>query len=290
MNRIFKYIFKYPIEFIFFVDFFILFKILPLDLSRSLGSFIATNIGPMLPVNKIVRKNLLIAFPSKEKNWHIGTEKKIWHNFGCILAEYAHMKEILNKRISVIEDEHSNDFFNNDKNILVSAHSSNWEVPGMSCNIKSDKVSGIVREPNNPLIRYFLSMLRKKYSVRCFSKDIRGTKNLIKQFQNGDSIALLADQQLSSGVETKFFNKDAKITSLPAQLALKFKCKIFLAWPIRKENNDFEFRFFQSITTKDLEDNQKNIDDISNKINEFFEEKISKYPDQYFWLHNRWKL
>jgi len=291
MNKFIKYFFRYPIEFILFVDFFIFFKILPLNFSRTIGSLIATSIGPLFPINTIAKKNLKIAFPEETKEWHNRILKETWHNFGCIIAEYSHLKEILNNRITFIENEYSKYFFDNDsQNIIVSAHSSNWEIPGMSCRLKSDKISAIVREPNNPLIRYFLISLRKKYSVNCFSKDMMGTKSLIKNFQGGQSIALLTDQQLSSGLDVKFFNHDMNISTLPAQLALKSKCKIFLGWPVRKMNNNFEFEIHDCINSANMENNEENILMISSKIALFYETMIKKYPDQYFWLHNRWKL
>ena len=291
MNNFLKFFFRYPIEFILFIDLFILFKILPLNLARIIGSLIATSIGPILPVNNIAKKNIEIAFPEKDTEWKKKVLKEIWHNFGCIMAEYAHLKEIFNNRIEVIDNNYSKDFFNNDtQNIIVSAHSSNWEIPGMSCRLRSEKISAIVREPNNPLIRYFLILLRKKYSVNCFSKDMAGTKALIKNFQEGNSIALLADQQLSSGLNVEFFNKDMSISSLPAQMALKSKCKIFLGWPIRKSNNDFIFEVHDCIDSANIENNEENIFMISSKIALFYETMIKKYPDQYFWFHNRWKL
>ena len=275
MNNFIKFFFRYPIEFILFIDLFILFKILPLNLARIIGSLIATSIGPLLPVNNIAKKNIEIAFPEKDTEWQKKVLNEIWHNFGCIMAEYAHLKEIFNNRIEVVDNNYSKDFFNNDtQNIIVSAHSSNWEIPGMSCRLRSEKISAIVREPNNPLIRYFLILLRKKYSVNCFSKDMAGTKALIKNFQEGNSIALLADQQLSSGLNVEFFNKNMNISSLPAQMALKSKCKIFLGWPIRKSNNDFEFEVHDCIDSANIENNEENIFMISSKIALFYETMI----------------
>tara|TARA_B100001175_G_C19108792_1_gene448682 strand:+ start:60 stop:431 length:372 start_codon:yes stop_codon:yes gene_type:complete len=117
-----------------------------------------------------------------------------------------------------------------------------------------------------------------------------GTKALIKKFQGGDSIALLADQQLSSGLSVNFFNQDMNISTLPAQIALKSKCKIFLGWPVRKNDNDFEFEIHDCINLVNMENNAENILMISSKIALFYETMIKKYPDQYFWFHNRWKL
>ena len=130
--------------------------------------------------------------------------------------------------------------------------------------------------------------MRRENSVKCYEKNMIGTKKLIKDFNNGKSVALLADQELSSGIETTFFGRIVHSTSLPAQLALKSKCNIYLGWP-RRINGAFEFEIFPPIETKDLENNEKNIRLIIERINLFFEEQIKKNPSEYFWHHNRWK-
>ena len=160
----------------------------------------------------------------------------------------------------------------------------------MALRSKMNRVSAIVREPNNPLINFVVKQLRHKYSVQCYSKNRSGTRQLLNQFNKGSSIALLADQQLSSGTKVKFFNKEMNISTLPAQIALKAKCKIFLAWPIRTNDNNFKFEVIECIDTKDKESNEENIYKISAQISSFYQKMIAKYPEQYFWFHNRWKI
>ena len=291
MQKLIKKV-KYLMEFFVFIIFFILFRIFPLHISRKIGVVISSFLGTYSPTNKIIKKNLLIAFPEKSKYWHSETIKKVWKNFGMITAEYAHLNKISkkeNKMIEISSNQYAKDFFNStNKNILVSAHSCNWEIPGIACKNHSENISGIVREPNNYYIKYFLREIRRKYSVRCYEKNLIGTKKLINDFNRGKSIALLADQQLSSGVETTFFGETVHSTSLPAQLALKSNCNIYLAWP-RRDGEKFIFEFFPPIEVKQLENNQENIKLIVEKINRFFESQISKYPEEYFWHHNRWK-
>ena len=122
------------------------------------------------------------------------------------------------------------------------------------------------------------------------SKNRTGTKQLLNNFKNGESIALLADLQLSSGIDINFFGKKMKFSTLPAQLALKSKCKIFLGWPIRKKNGEFEFEIHQTIHAANFEDNLDNIKKISEQIILYYEKMIKKHPEQYFWFHNRWKI
>ena len=283
-----KYI-KYPLEFCIFIIFFFFFFVLPLNISRKLGVFLALRLGQMTNANKIINKNLKIAFPNKSNEWIAQTNKGVWTNFGKVLAEYAQLNKIAkNNIIKIIENNYSKSFFERSENkILISAHNANWEIPGIACRIKSNKISGIVREPNNPFIRFILSYLRNKYSVRCYEKNIIGTKKLMRDFKNGFSIALLADQKLSSGIEIKFFGKNVYATALPAQLALKSKSDIYLAWPKRQGNN-FEFKFCELIESSKLQDNEENKIKKKKKINSFFEKKILENPSEYFWHHNRW--
>ena len=283
-------IIKYSIELFFFLIFFSLFYILPLKFARKFSSMLASKVGKFTSTNRVILNNLRIAFPKESEEWIAKINHDVWINFGKVVAEYAHLNELSkNNKIKIIENIHSNSFFDKSNNkILISAHNANWEVPGIACRSRSDKISGIVREPNNPFIRFILSYLRDKYSVRCYQKNLIGTKKLMQDYRNGFSIALLADQKLTSGIKSKFYGKEVLTTSLPAQIALKSKSDIYLAWPKRIGDN-FEFEFFEPISSSKLEDNEINKLKIIEQINIFFENRISENPAEYFWHHNRWK-
>ncbi len=283
-------IFRYQLEFFIFILAFSFFYFLPLKISKKIGIFLSLQFGKMTKTNKIINKNLKIAFPDKDDEWIAEINKGVWANFGMVMAEYAHLNEISkNNKIKVIENKFSKSFFENSKDkILISAHNANWEVPGIACRVKSDKISGIVREPNNPFVRIVLSYLRSKYSVRCYQKNRIGTKKIMKDFKNGFSMALLADQKSSVGVKTEFFGRSAYTTLLPAKLALKSKCDIYLAWP-KRDGSNFEFKFCELIESSKLKDNEENKIKIIERINSFFEKKISENPSEYFWHHNRWE-
>ena len=282
---------RYPSEFILFILFYFIFKLLPLSIARKLGVSITTNLGPLFSINKLVKKNLRIAFKDQDEKWINVKAEKVWENLGYTIAEYSHLKKILKDKINIIENDlYRQAFSGSEKSIIISAHNSNWEIPGMSIRKTMHQTSAIVREPNNPLINFVLKQLREKYSLRCLSKNRTGTKQLLNNFKNGESIALLADLQLSSGINLNFFGRKMKFSSLPAQLALKSKCKIFLGWPIRKNDGKFEFEIHQTINGGDFEDNLDNINKISERIISYYETMIKKHPEQYFWFHNRWKL
>ena len=78
---------KYPLEFFIFIIAFFFFFILPLNISRKLGVFLALRFGQMTKANKIINKNLMIAFPDKSNEWIAQTNKGVWTNIGKVLAE-----------------------------------------------------------------------------------------------------------------------------------------------------------------------------------------------------------
>ena len=114
IKKFIKIFIKYPVEGIFINFIYLFFKILPIDISSSTGSFIAKLIGPILSVNKVIRNNLEKAFPEKDNNWYDKINNEIWSNFGRVTAEYSHFSKLAsnkNDRIFIIDNEYSRDFF-----------------------------------------------------------------------------------------------------------------------------------------------------------------------------------
>ena len=95
--NLFIQIIKYSLESIFFIIFLLIFKIFSLELARKIGIFISVFLGKYTNANKVIKKNLIIAFPNETDEWHVKTIKEIWINFGKIIAEYAHIKKLSNK-------------------------------------------------------------------------------------------------------------------------------------------------------------------------------------------------
>ena len=86
-------------------------------------------------------------------------------------------------------------------------------------------------------------------------------------------------------MKINFFNQEALTTTLPAQLALKFKLDIVPIHIERKKNDFFEMEILEPININ----NYKNKLEISIKLNLILEKMIIKNPSQWIWTHNRWK-
>ena len=170
--------------------------------------------------------------------------------------------------------------------IFVSGHFNNFELMAMSIEKFGINLAAVYRPLNNYFLNPIMVNIRKKYICRNqIQKGISGTKNLLKSYKNGSSIAIMIDQRVSEGIQSDFFEKKALTTTIPAQFVKKFNCKIVPVYIERLENNDFKIKF-----NKPLIFNQdESIEQITSKLNQNLEKMILKNPDQWIWTHNRWR-
>ena len=104
-------------------------------------------------------------------------------------------------------------------------------------------------------------------------------------YKKGFSIALMIDQRVTEGIKLNFFGQPASTTTMPAQLAKKFDCRIV---PVYIERID-KFKYKMKINRPIKFEKNQSIENISNTLNEELEKMILKKPDQWIWSHNRWK-
>ena len=107
--------------------------------------------------------------------------------------------------------------------------------------------------------------------------------------KNGYSVALMVDQRVSEGKRLPFFDHKALTTTLPAQLALKYKCDIVPIYIARKEDDSFEMEVYNPIKILNNDKSEENKINISLELNKIIEKMVLRDPAQWIWTHNRWK-
>merc|ERR1711965_1206878 len=101
-------------------------------------------------------------------------------------------------------------------------------------------LAAIYRPLNNYFLNPLMENIRKKYICRKqIKKGISGTKEILKHFKSGTSVALMIDQRVTEGMKTLFFKNYAFTTTIPAQFIKKFNCKIVPIYIERKNNENF---------------------------------------------------
>ena len=116
-----------------------------------------------------------------------------------------------------------------------------------------------------------------------------GVRDVIKKVKDGYSIALMVDQRVGQGPKIPFFNVPAHTTTIPAQLALKYNCKLVPIFLERKGDVNFEMTVHEPYKIQKTGNVDADTKNITLKINQIIEKMIIKNPTQWLWSHNRWK-
>ncbi len=245
--------------------------------------------------------NLTMAFPEKTSEEIAVLSKKVYTELSKTISEILLMftgQFDIDKAIKNQDEAQKKlqDIAQNSPNgvIVMTAHFSNWELAAHFLAKHGLPMLAIGREGNNKLIDQKITIpFRNKYGNRAISKD-NAMLAMAKTLKKGDAVGLLIDQkagQLNS-VKVDFFGTPAETTLSVAMLKLKFNPVVVPIFIARQSDGLYEMIINEPIdyTADELEDKEKKSEAMTLKYNQAIEEIIRKYPAQWFWMHNRWRL
>ena len=289
-------IIKYFFEFIIIISLFSIFKIIGLKNASNLGSVLGKFLGPLFRSKIITQKNIEIGLGKINEVDRNKIIQGMWSNIGRTFAEYIFLKDFkLNKKIfNNIEIKGINYLNeikkNNESVIFYSAHLGNFELMAMELDKLGIKCAAIYRPLNNFFLNPLMEYIRMKYICpNQIPKGRMGMREIINKFKNGYSIALMVDQRVSEGPRIPFFTKPAHTTTIPAQLALKYNCKLVPISMERKNGINFEMTVYKPYKIQKTDNVDEDTKTITLHINRIIEKMIIKNPTQWLWSHNRWK-
>ena len=282
---------KYFLEFLLWIILFLIFKIIGFKNSSNIGGKIGEIFGPFIRSEKILKKNILNAFPNIDNNSLKKIKKDMWNNYGRTFAEYAFIKEFKNGKLEdnlkIEGAEILQKIIDEKKPVLfLSGHFANFELMAMVIERSGINLAAIYRPLNNFFIEPYMTRLRKNNICKVqIKKGLNGIKEIFRFLKNNYSIAMMIDQRVGQGERIDFFKKKAHTTNLPALLVKKFKCQIVTIKIKRYENYKFKITIEKPVIFSEIETTES----ITLKLNSWLEKTILENPSQWTWMHNRWK-
>ena len=265
--------------------------LLPINIVSNLGGFIFKIIGPLTKVNTVIKKNLLLMFPSIKKSQIKTYSLQSWENLGKTLFELLILTKIMKdkKKISIKGGGNIKKIIaNKEKVIFIGIHQSNWEILMPSIDKLGIPVGGIYRHINNHYINKLILKIRKKNIKSNLSfytpKGKTSANDIIRGIKKEISLTILVDQKDSAGEIINFFNFPSKTQIGFIKIARKYNMKIIPVENIRDKFNNFTLIFHKPITN--IFDDLSDIE-IMNNLNIMIEEWIKKDPSKWFLQHNR---
>lgn len=168
--------------------------------------------------------------------------------------------------------------------ILVSCHFGSWELNGAAIATSGFPVTVVVKRQANPYIDSLINLNRERVGMNIIAQGA-AVKHIIRALRKHEIIGLISDQDAGrDGIFVDFFGRKASTPRGAAQLALKYNAPIVVVMTLRTGNGKFKSIFKEvSVHVDDT------IESVTQRYTTVMENIIRRYPEQYFWMHRRWK-
>ncbi len=196
----------------------------------------------------------------------------------------------LSKHFKIDGYHHIKNAYEKGKGVLVlAAHFGNWELLSVVGGMIKFPLSIVVRPLDFKPLDHFISNLRTRFGAKIIPKQ-RSIRTIIRSLDRGELVLLLMDQNVDwyEGVFIDFMGHRACTSKGLALLALKTGAPVIPVFMVR-EKSGFRAEFGPEIFTVKTGDKQKDIEINTQEYNRVIESFIRRYPDQWFWVHQRWK-
>jgi Kdo2-lipid IVA lauroyltransferase/acyltransferase len=174
--------------------------------------------------------------------------------------------------------------------LLITGHFGNWEVAGYVTGVLGLKSYAIARELDNPYLERYLQRFRQKTGQTILFKT--GDFDRINAvLASGGAIATLGDQDAGpKGLFVDFFNRPASTHKAVALLAIQHDAlMVVLGVPRIGTPMKFAIEIEDVIDPRDYGDRRDAVPAITSRFTRAIEDFARRHPEQYFWLHRRWK-
>ncbi len=244
----------------------------------------------------IAKVNLDLAYEDslneKEKREII---KKVYENLLFNLADFVKNQGISKEKLlSKVKFENAEIIENAKKSgkpiILMTAHYGNWELLSLAIAAKFGSLSVVGRPLDSKVMNKILERNRKQFDIEVIPKK-GAMRPLIKALKDRRLVGLLVDQNTSDkdGVLIDFFGKKARHTPSVAILAKRLNAVIIPTFIQTYDHKNYIISFYTPLKINDSGNREEDILENVQAQADITEQVIRQKPDEWFWLHRRWK-
>ncbi len=174
--------------------------------------------------------------------------------------------------------------------IILTAHFGNWEYSGISAGLNLNKnIFVVAKSQRNPYVNDWMNKYRSSLVNEVVPLGV-SIRNVYTALLKKEIIALVADQRgPEESIKLDFFGRKTSVYTGPAILSLKMNSPIIYGVTVRQPDYSYKVDFTE-ISREDLPDDYEGkVKVLSERLLMYLEESIRKNPDQWLWMHKRWK-
>jgi len=270
---------------------------LPLRISMLVGAKFAGVAGYFGGrLRRTGRRNLELAFPDLASSERDRLLRGCFENLGRLLGVFSHFAEGDTDPLKVIIEceglEHLEAAHANGRGvILFTGHVGAWELTSFGLSLFGRPLSFLVRRIDNSKVETLVERARTRLGNRTIDKR-SAAREMLQVLQTGGTLGILVDlnTQEREGLFVDFFGVKASTTFLVAKLALRTGAvvlPVFAPWD--QQNGRFIVKIDEPLTLDRTNDEEEDVHRLTQSFTLIVENYVRRYPDQWLWIHRRWK-
>lgn len=269
--------------------------LLPLKFCLTLGRGLASLIWLFLPAKRkrLATENIRRCLNvSPEEANRIARESTV--QCGAIFVEvlyFPKLKGNMANHVKVIGLEHLTRYKNSSERgaVIATCHGDNWELMGGAFAQNGIPLVGVAKKQKSEGADKFINEFRTLIGMHITYRS--GVREMYKMLDEGHFIGLIMDQDVGrdDGVVVKFFNQATNFVTGAASMSRFRKVPIFPAFMHRNPDGTHILEISPPLQVEKTSDKHADIKQMTQRLATLIEQHVRKYPDEWFWLHDRWK-
>lgn len=245
---------------------------------------------------KIAMENLELAFGSElDSVQREDICRKVFDHLARVVLEIPYVrtlnKDNLDQFATFRGGEHLQAVLKKSKGFLVmTTHFGNWELMAVGFSMHYMPFNIVVRPLDNPFLNRLIDKMRCQTGNKTIPK--RGSvREVLRLLRQGEIVALLIDQNTNwhDAVFVPFFNEPAGTNKALAMLALRTGLPVLSVYNVRRPDGRYELIIDPEIPIVKTGDTTRDIKENTARFNRLIERYVRENPEQWFWVHRRWK-
>lgn len=270
---------------------------LPFSLTRAIGPMLSGAALRVLPATGLrVRNHIEAAFPEFNEDRREAIVRGCSRHFGLMLAEVARLWCAAPDDVEALCEieglEHFERAFEAGRGVMfTTAHCGNWELLSARLPVAGVPLISAVRQLDNPSLDRLVTSSRQRFGTEVFPRGPAAGRQMVRALSQNKVCGLLIDQDIRDvpGVFVPFFGRPAWTPSGAATLAIRMGSPLIPGFIHRRPDGLHTVEIHPPLEVSDKGTPEDRALELTAAATAAIESQIRAYPEQWVWMHRRWR-
>ncbi len=245
-------------------------------------------IAPVAGYRRRIRENLRLIMPDMPADEVRRLVRAVPDNVGrCFIEMYSGAEFLAAARAHPPEGEGLRDLAEAGRTgrpvLLITGHFGNYEATREALTALGYRIGGLYRPMKNRYFNRHYVAAMGRYGTPLFPRGREGLGDMIRYLRGGGMLGMVIDQHMNTGARLTFMGHPALTALSAADLALKYDALLLPAYAIRQPDG----LTFRTIVEAPVPHSTPAV--MTQALNDSLEAQVRRHPEQWFWIHRRWK-